>query len=843
MLADGRRYRRIIKWLGLGLVLAVAGAMVTTAGVYAYVAPSLPDVARLQDVHLQQPLRIHAANGDLMATYGAKRRLPVDIEQVPRQFRNAFIAAEDDRFYDHPGVDWMGIARAAWHLVRTGEKTQGGSTITMQVARNFFLSQEKTYIRKIREIFLALQIHAELTKDEVLELYMNKIYLGEGAYGIAAAARTYYGKDIDQLTLDQMATIAGLPRAPAYYNPADHPQRARGRRNYVLRRMFDNGMIDRRTLDHARAQPVRASEHAPPIEVDAPYAASMARRQAVARLGEEAYTRGYSVYTSVVPAEQEAAAEAVRSGLRSYARRHGYVGPIAHHDTSRLPAVRRVKTGNGAQSGPMTADEPSRDTARRSLDRLLAEHPLAGDLQPAVVLRVESDRAHVYRRDGGLAQIPWQAMQWAAPRRSDGGTGPQPEAPADVLAAGDVVYVAGRAQDSGVELAQRPRVEGALAALDPHDGAIRALVGGFDFAHGRFNRAVQARRQPGSTFKPFVYSAALDHGFTAATMVNDAPVVFDAAELGGAWRPENYSGRVFGPTRLREGLVHSRNLVSIRVLRRIGLPHAIDHVQRFGFSAERLPHDLTLALGSASVSPLQMTRAYAVFANMGYRVEPYLITRIADASGAAIYRANPAIVCDADCRRTRREAADDGANGRVQPIAARDGSAESRARKGQAGDRYAPRAITRENAYLMRSFLRDVARRGTAQCTRVLGRDDIGAKTGTTNQQRDAWFAGFNSSLVATTWVGFDQGRSLGRHETGARAAMPIWLDFMRETLAGTPERWPARPDGMVTVRIDPRTGRYASPGNDDAVFEIFRAHNAPEPHQASPDRQQEPLF
>jgi penicillin-binding protein 1A len=834
-----RHGRRITKWLGVAVVLVAVGGGVAMAGLYAYLAPGLPEVARLQDVHLQQPLRIYAANGDLMATYGAKRRLPVDIERVPRQFRNAFIAAEDDRFYEHPGVDWMGIARAAWHLVRTGDKSQGGSTITMQVARNFFLTQEKTYIRKIREIFLALQIHATLNKNEVLELYLNKIYMGEGAYGIAAAARTYYGKDIDQLRLDQMATIAGLPRAPSYYNPAEHPRRARARRDYVLYRMRDNGMIDQQALEQALARPVRASEHAPPIEVNASYAANMARRRAVERLGEQAYTRGYSVYTSVVPQEQRAATEAVRSGLRSYAQRHGYVGPIAHHNAGLIPAVSRLRADKATAAAPAGADS----SARRTLDDLLAEHEPAGDLQPAVVLRVETDRALVYRRNGGLARVPWQAMQWAAPRQPDGGVGPSPDEPADVLAAGDVIHVAGRPGDSTVRLAQRPRVQGAFVALDPHDGAIRALVGGFDFAHSQFNRAVQAHRQPGSTFKPFVYSAALDHGFTAATLVNDAPVVFDAATLGGAWRPQNYSGRVFGPTRLREGLVHSRNLVSIRVLRRIGVPYAIDYVQRFGFAAERLPHDLTLALGSASVTPLQMARAYAVFANMGYRVQPYLITRIADASGAVVHRADPAFVCDAACREARRRASEQTDPGDIQPIAARGDGSAAGARKDESGPRFAPRVISKQNAYLVRSFLRDVARRGTAQGTRVLGRDDIGAKTGTTNEQRDAWFSGFAGSLVATAWIGYDQGRTLGHRETGARAAMPIWLDFMRTGLAGTPERWPALPAGMVSVRIDPETGRYAAPGNDNAVFEIFRARNAPESRQHPPEDKPARLF
>jgi len=865
---------RILKWLVFLGAGAVVAGLLLLGGLYLYLEPSLPKVEQLRDVQFQQPLRIYAANGDLMAVYGAKRRDPIDIRDVPEQFRNAFIAAEDNRFYEHPGVDWMGIVRAAWHLVLTGRKTQGGSTITMQVARNFFLSPEKTYLRKIREIFVALQIDHRFSKNRILQLYLNKIYLGEGAYGIGAAAQTYYGKPVGKLTLAQRATIAGLPRAPSYYDPIQHPARARHRRNYVLRQMLENGMIGHGEYARARAEPISATQHAAPIQVHAPYAADMARREAVRRLGPTVYTEGYRVYTTVDAQEQRAATRALRHALLQYSERHGYEGPVTPVDGGHVPTGQALRglmdRARAAGAGTPGEDMPDHATALPTkaaasggsgvpgparLDSLLSDYEPVGNLEPALVLSVRDDRTIVYRRGGRIDDIPWDSMKWAAPRAGNGHVGKHPDAPADVLAPGDVIYVVPARGHPGVRLAQVPKANGALVALDPHDGAIQALVGGFSYQRSQFNRVTEAHRQPGSGFKPFVYSAALHKGYTAATLINDAPLVFKSSALEDQWKPQNYSGKVFGPTRLREGLVHSRNLVSLRVLYDIGVPYAIRYVQRFGFRKGQLPNNLTLALGSGSVTPLQLARGYAVFANMGYRIDPYLVTRIATSDGHVVYRADPAVVCHDPCASTAGHGSDPAAGG--APVAPSDmpqgrvnatlspGGTGTPSRSGKlagvgvpdlggaGGPRRAPRVISRQNAYIVRSFMRDVARRGTGKATRVLGRDDIAGKTGTSDHQVDAWFSGFNSSVVTTAWVGRDDNRSLGHYETGAQAALPMWIEFMRTALAGTPRTWPSLPPGMVTVRIDPDTGRYAGPGTKNAMFEIFRQANAPKPRAA----------
>ncbi len=861
---------RVTKWLAAMVLAGLTAGALLAGGLYLYLEPELPPTEELRDVQFQEPLRVYASTGELMGVFGTKRRVPLGIDQVPERLQNAFIASEDNRFYEHPGVDWMGITRAAWNLILTGEKGQGGSTITMQVARNFFLSREKTYLRKLNEIFLALKIERELSKAEVLELYLNKIYLGERAYGVGAAAQIYHGKTVDELTLPETAMIAGLPKAPSTFNPVANPERARGRRDYVLHRMHDNDMISDAELEEALAAPVTATSHSAPVELDAPYVAEMARLEAVERLGEDVYTNGFSVYTTVVAEEQRAAMRSLRESLVGYESRHGYRGPLGYIDVRRLPQLAlvrrmvddvRAETDGSASSAEAVAE---RELAAgmlglEQMDMVLGKEEAVGHLEPALVVGVSEGRAVVYRQGRRLDPIPWKTMQWAEPRLPDGGTGEAPESPADVLERGDIVHVAPAPGRDAVRLGQEPRVEGALVALGPDAGGIRALAGGFDFDRSKFNRVTQARRQPGSNFKPFVYSAALNKGFTPATLVNDAPVVFDDPALEDTWRPENYSGRIFGPTRLREGLVHSRNLVSIRVLLEIGIPYTIDYLQRFGFPEEQLPNDLTLALGSASLSPLQVATGYAVFANGGFRVEPYLVTRIADGSGRQVYRANPARACPEPCEARQRlaeqqEAADsdnDGARegepgqqdvaeaapldegGRPEKLRGIGVPDQDRARQ----PRFAERVLPEQDAYIMRSMLRDVARRGTGRGTRALGRDDIAGKTGTTDDQLDAWFSGFNSSVAASAWVGYDQLQSLGPNETGARAALPMWIDFMRVALEDTPEVWPDLPPGMVTVRIDPETGEYAGPGTDDAMFEVFRAGNAPEPSSSTAHR------
>ena len=786
--------------LAVGAAFAAAtAAILVLAAAYLYLAPDLPSVDKLKDIQLQVPLRVYTDSGTLMAEYGEKRRTPISYADTPPQVVHAFLAAEDDRFFAHPGVDYQGLLRAAIHLVRTGDKGQGGSTITMQVARNVFLSSEKTYVRKLNEIFLALKIEQELSKEEILELYLNKIYLGNRAYGVQAAAQVYYGLPLNQLSLAQTAMIAGLPKAPSRYNPIADPTRARARRDYVLARMRGLGYINQEDFNQALAEPASARFHGQMVEVNAPHVAEMVRAAMVERYGPDAYTAGYRVFTTVDERLQHAANQALHNGLMDYDQRHGYRGPERHVELDQYP------------------DADARD-------RLLEDIGSIGRLRPALVLGVEEKQATAYLGGGEEVQLDWEAMEWARPYIDENRRGPQPKQASDILAPGDLIRVVAAADDRW-RLVEVPDVAGALVALDPSDGAIRALVGGFDFYQSKFNRVTQARRQPGSSFKPFVYSAALEYGFTPASLINDAPVVFEDPSLEATWRPENYSGRFYGPTRLREALVHSRNLVSIRLLRAIGIDQTIDYLGRFGFDPRQLPRNLSLALGSGEVTPLQLITGYTVLANGGYKVDPYFIVRIEDEAGNLLYEANPATVCE-DCPDPSES----------EPAAAQSQRVDERAPQGQQLEqsieepkpRVAPRVVSAQNVFLMQSMMRDVIRRGTARRAMQLGRNDLAGKTGTTNDQMDAWFSGFNGELVATAWVGFDRLRPLGRRETGGHAALPVWMDFMKIALEGAPPRTMPEPSGLVTVRIDPQTGLLASGDTQDAVFETFRSDRVP---------------
>ncbi len=813
-----RRLLRLLRWLVAGLFAGALAGTLVLVGAYLYLGPKLPSIESLKDVRLQVPLRVYTRGGRLLAEFGEKRRSPVHYDQVPKLMVDAFLAAEDDRFFSHPGVDYRGMLRAAINLAITGQKGQGGSTITMQVARNFFLSPEKTFVRKLNEVFLALKIERELTKQEILELYLNKIYFGNRAYGVQAAAHIYYGVDINQLTLAQIAMIAGLPKAPSRFNPIVNPSRALERRAYVLGRMHYLHFITDDQYQQAMAAPVSASVHALRVEVNAPYVAEMVRAEMVKRFGSDAYTAGYQVVTTIDGDRQKAANRALRQDLQAYDRRHGYRGPERHVDPAQI------------------ADAAGRE-------QVLADIPVVGGLRPGVVTAVGERDAKVFLEGGTEIDIPWDGLDWARKYIDDNHRGPKPDKAADVVAVGDVVRVAQK-DDGSWRLAQVPKVSGALVALNPDDGAIEALVGGFDYFQSKFNRVTQARRQPGSSFKPFIYSAALEKGFTAATLVNDAPVVFNDPALESVWRPENYSGRFFGPTRLREALVHSRNLVSIRVLQAIGAGYAIDYATRFGFDKDALPRNLSLALGSASVTPLQLATGYAVFANGGYRVEPYFIQTIKDEHDRVIEQADPARVCDAACAQQADAAA---AASAVQPAAASAPTADADAKPAAAPDANAtpqveqpvvpaPRVITPQNDYLMTTMMRDVILHGTGRRALSLGRHDLAGKTGTTNDQRDAWFAGFNQGLVAVAWVGFDQVRPLGHGETGAHAALPMWKAFMASALKGVPEQPLNQPPGLVTVRIDPKTGLLAGSDSKDAIFETFRADHVPKRTAGSGD-------
>jgi penicillin-binding protein 1A len=778
-------------WKKLLAVAVAAGAVLSFVGVlvlYLLIAPELPSTESLRDVRFQVPLRVFSNEGKLIAEFGEKKRVPIRIDNVPDLMVKAVLAAEDDRFYEHPGVDYQGLLRAAYVVLSTGERAQGGSTITMQVARNFFLSSERTYGRKLSEILLALKIERDLTKNDILELYLNKIYLGNRAYGVAAAAKVYYGVDIGELTLDQIAMIAGLPKAPSTFNPIVNPERAMTRRNYVLRRLRELGHIDEDAFQAATNAPNTAKLHQITQEVDAPYAAEMARAFAVEKFGNDAYTEGYNVYTTIDGRLQPVANDVLRTGIVEYDERHGYRGPEAHVDLA---------------AGAGMAD----------WDEALKDYSTVGGLFPALVLAVKEQKAAVYLGENRKVEIDWNGMSWARPFVSENSVGPAPATAGEILRVGDIVRVRQNVPGQW-RLQQLPAIEGAIISVSPADGSIRSVVGGFDFFRSKFNRAAQAERQPGSSFKPFIYSAAIEHGYTTATLVNDAPVVFDDPGLESTWRPENYSGKFYGPTRLREGLVNSRNLISIRILQAIGVDAALRHVAKFGFNGRHLPRNLSLALGSGTVTPMELVTGYSVIANGGFRVAPYLVKKITDDAGTTVYEAEPEVVC-AECEALE---ATDSQAGDVVPVSA----------QVESPPKVAPRVVSAQNIFLTTSMMKDVIRRGTGKRAMQLQRNDLAGKTGTTNDQRDTWFAGFNADVVTVVWLGFDNSQPLGDGESGARAALPMWIGYMQKALESLPEHDMDQPQGIVSVRIDPLTGRLAGADNRNAIFELFKSDTLP---------------
>jgi len=823
-------------WLfGVGLLTVT----VFVAGLIFIVVPKLPSVDTLKDVQFQVPLRIYSRDEKLIAEYGEKKRSKLDIADAPKELINAVLAAEDDTFYEHWGVNLKGLLRAVVVLVKTGEKGQGGSTITMQVARNFFLSSKKTFMRKLNEILLSFRIEQKLTKDQILELYLNKIYLGNRSYGFAAASLVYYGKPIDELVPAQIAMLAGLPKAPSKYNPLANRKRAVQRRNYVLNRMNVLGLLDDEKLKEAMAFVDDSSLHGLKEEVDAPYVAEMVRSEMFERFKENAYTNGYKVYTSVDGRLQNTASNALRKALLEYTERHGFRGAEAHVD---------LKDGS-------TEEEWA---------EALAEFNEYNELWPAMVIDVAEKSIQVYQPTYGKLLIKWENLNWARPYNGDGRfPGEAPRVAGDIVKRGDIIRIVEHAT-SEWRLAQIPNVEGALVSLSPEDGHLIALVGGFNYAKSKFNRVLQAERQPGSNLKPFNYLAALRKGYTAASLINDAPVVFEDPGLESTWRPENYSGKVFGPTRLRVALMKSRNLVSIRLLRAIGIPYAIDNlVNNFGFERKRLPKDLSLALGSAAVTPMELIRAYAVIANGGFRVEPYFIDRIETTDGEVIFRANPLAVCrecpeaqmkpEAEVDRTLANGEDISQDQPQEPTEPTEpvvpapgtlpvgntlsaqtaqslANGESVAGSLNSTPRHAQRVIPAQEIYILTSILQDVIKQGTAKRALELNRGDIAGKTGTTNDQRDAWFSGFSPDVATTAWVGFDTPIPLGDNEFGSRAALPMWMDFMREALKNVPERYLERPPGLVNVKIDPESGLVVGASHPDGVFEIFREDNVPAP-------------
>jgi penicillin-binding protein 1A len=772
--------------------------IITVVIVSLYVLPGLPDIETLKDVRMQVPLRVYSSDLSLIAEFGEKRRTPIRIDDVQPRLIEAFLAAEDDRFYVHPGVDWQGIARAIYSLIKTGSKKQGGSTITMQVARNFFLSREKTYLRKLNEIFLSFKIERELSKNAILELYLNKIYLGQRAYGVAAAAQVYYGTDINSLNLAQIAMIAGLPKAPSTTNPISNSERALIRRNYVLQRMLTLSHITEDEYNQAAEEPISASLHTTSIDIEAPYIAEMVRSDLFEKQGDAVYNNGLIVTTTIRDKNQNAANQALRNALLAYDKRHGYRGS-EHHI------------------------EDVESKSEEDISALLESFPTLGSLYPALVTHVNERSVSATISGIGQVEINWEGLEWARKYISENRRGSKPKVAGEILEAGDIIRLI-ETETGDWALSQIPKVEGGLISLSPNNGSILALVGGFDFYKNKFNRITQARRQPGSGFKPYIYSAAIESGKTAATLVNDAPIVFDDPGVEDEWRPENYSHKSYGPTRIRVALTHSRNLVSIRLLHSIGIPYALQHIKKFGFDINQLPHNLSLSLGSAEITPWEMARGYSVFANGGFLIDPYFIDKIKTYGDEIVFQSTPLTVCH-ECIDNEEELSidEENLNGNdseiTNPIIEEQANTETL---------YAPRVVSARNIWIMNSMTRDVIKNGTGRRALQLNRTDLSGKTGTTNDQHDAWFSGFNSNVVTISWVGFDKFQPLGSRETGARAALPMWIDYMRVALEGMPESIMERPKGLVNVRIDPVSGQLANANNPDAIFEVFRVEHAP---------------
>ena len=789
-MAQARRWlRRLALLAGLGLALGILALGI----VYWLVAPRLPDVQELRNVAMAVPLSVYTADAKLIAQFGEARRYPVKIDKIPTQLKQAFIAIEDARFYKHEGLDFKGITRAVWLLATTDDKrVPGGSTITQQVAKNFYLSPEYSYSRKLMEMALALKMERELTKDEILELYLNKIFFGNRAYGVAAAAEFYFGKSIDDLSLAESAALAATPKYPSSGNPVINPKRNIARRNYVLQRMREVGFITQAQQAQAQAEPSRASPHEPKTELDAPYLAEMVRAAMQERYGAESETSGFKVYTTVRSVDQAAAAKSVRDGLVEYDRRHGY----------------RMVEGKLELTGAETPAE---------LGAALRRFVQVSGMPAGVVTGISDGKASVTLRSGEAVVLDAQSSKWTG------------RTPAKLLKRGDVVRVSPGAEPGQFELTQIPRAEAALVSLQPEDGALRALVGGLSFSRSKFNRAVQAQRQPGSSFKPFLYSAAFERGYTPATIVLDAPVVF-RDRVGHVWKPQNDNGKFSGPMRMREALVQSRNLVSVRLLDAIGVDFARKYITQFGFKLESLPANLSMSLGTASLTPISIARGYTVFANGGFLVEPYFIAKVIDRNGVVIAATHAPRACRLCPQRLATEARaavvvddfDFSADAPTATAAPTQRTLETDL-VGPSQVTLAPRAIDERSAFLASSLMRDVVQRGTATAAKVLERADIGGKTGSTNDHRDAWFSGFGGDLVTTVWVGKDNFESLGYREYGGKAALPIWINYMRVALKDVPLADATPPTGIVTVSVNRSTGGLVPEGTPGALVDYFK--------------------
>jgi penicillin-binding protein 1A len=794
------------------------GGVAAVIGAYYYVAPALPAAETIRDIPLQIPLRIFSRDGRLISEIGERerRRVLITYDEVPSHVVNAFVAAEDQRFWVHPGIDYRGILRALFQLISTGNIESGGSTLTQQLARSYFLSLDQTIERKFKEASLAVRVENEFTKEQIMALFLNKMFFGQRAYGVAAAAQVYFNKPLKDISIAEAATLAGVLPAPSRYNPVRSVANAEMRRGYVLGRMADIGYIDQQQYDEAIALPVESRMHGAAVELSAPYVAEMVRRDMLSRYGEATYTAGYQVVTTLDSRLQAAAGYALKNGLLEFSRRRGYRGPLGHFDLT--PEILA------------TPFEEWPAEIRQTLEQYAP-----GGLIVALVTEIDetSNSATTIIGNGTSLTVPWGGLAWAKPFVDRSTTGPAPESVADVLATGDVILVMPTASDSWA-LAQVPDAQSAVVSIDPQDGSISALAGGFDFATSKFNRVTQAYRQPGSSFKPFIYSAALEHGNTVATVVLDAPIVISSSELEAVWRPINYSGRFYGPTRLREALVRSMNLVSVRLLLfETGFGNAVKHIAKFGFGDAALPRNGSLALGGGSASPLDMAQGYAVFANGGYLVKPFVVGSIFGPDGETLYRADPLVVCEA-CQVKPEDEYLAVTLEELPLEQMADVAFEYRPNAALAPELFAdvnaaPRIISAQNAFLIQDLMRDVIRRGTGRRALALGRRDLSGKTGTSNDQRDAWFGGFNADLASVVWVGYDDDLPLGPGEEGSRTALPIWIEFMRIALRGVPEHQLVMPEGIVSARIDPVTGCQARSGQRNTIFEFFREGHEPE--------------
>ncbi|MEZ9339107.1 penicillin-binding protein 1A [Vibrio splendidus] len=827
---------KFIKRLFIFTLICMILGVSTIFGFYYYVKPELPDVATLRDVKLQTPMQVFSQDGKLISQFGEKRRNPVTYDEIPRHLVEALIATEDSRFYEHPGIDPIGITRAALVVAMSGSAKQGASTITQQLARNFFLSNEKKIMRKIKEIFIAIHIEQLLSKEEIMELYVNKIFLGHRSYGFGAAARVYFGKDLPELTLSEIATLAGMPKAPSTMNPIYSIERATHRRNVVLRRMLDEKYITQSEYDDARSEELISKYHGAEIELSAPYVAEVARAWMVERYGEAAYTSGMKVYTTVDSKLQKAANQAAIKNLLGYDERHGYRG----------------------------AEKVLWQTAQSAWDqeqivKHLKSQPTYGDLVPAVVTAVDSKSAQVWVKNQGEGTIEWQGMNWARKFLTDNRQGPAPSHAKEILAVGEQVWVRHEAitgdevseepteesvetkSEAPVEwrLSQVPNANTAFVAMNPNNGAVLSMVGGFNFVHNKFNRATQSIRQVGSGIKPFIYSAAIDKGLTLASLINDAPINQWDKSQGTAWRPKNSPPTYVGPTRLRIGLAQSKNVMAVRVLREVGLDDTRNYLTRFGFDIDEVPRSETIALGAGSLTPMKVAQGYSVFANGGYYVEPFYISRIETPFGETEFEATPKVVCKDNCEH--KVATD--------PMA--DEFAEQDV---DAKVQYAPQVISEQNAFLVREMMYSniwgggdwsagTGWNGTGWRAQPLKRRDIGGKTGTTNDSKDTWYSGYGPGMVATVWVGFDNhNRNLGRTkansnlgksqitgaEAGAKTAEPAWVDFMGTALAGVPAQRKELPENIIRVRIDRETGLLTNKFDSSSMFEYFEKGTEP---------------